>query len=228
MRATPIAAAVASATLAARADWRAVTIETFLETLAVDERVLAIGSGPYRLNFHEGHCPTCRGVHLLRHYCAMTLALVDAGSDDALEARAARLAGMDSIALALEFIASGTWITVGGHGRFIGLGVMYSKPPGLLADCNAAVAVRLEGLRAAGQEVPPVAGFAAGLDGAGRKCLRPVCRQCGAGIEADSFEPGKSAPRFSFNLTLAGETALFNWPLLVGGLSLVDLAGQTS
>lgn len=223
MPATPIAT-TATATMVASTDWRAAKIEDFLETLASDEPVLAIGAGPYRLNLHETPCPACSSVHLLRHYCAKTLALIDIAADDAPEDQAARLSNMDSIGLAQEFIASRTWITAGGRGRFVGLGAMYMKPPRSMVDCNAAVAVRLEGLRAAGHEVPPVAGFAGGLDGAGRKCLRAVCGQCGVGIEADGFEAVKSPPRFSFNLTLAGETALFSWPLLVRGLTAVDLS----
>ena len=201
------------------------TIQDFLQSMAADEPVLAIGAGPYRLNLHEAPCPACSSVHLLRHYGAKTLALVEASADATLEDRAARLAGMDSIALALEFIAARTWITAGGRGRFVGLGSLYIKPPRSMADCNAAVAVRLEALRAAGQEVPPVAGLAGGLDSAGRKCLRPVCRQCGGQIDSDGFETGRSAPRFSFTLTLNGDTALFNWPLLVRRLTAVDLAG---
>ena len=219
--ATPIAV---NAALAGGADWRAVNIEAFLQSRAVDEPVLAIGAGPYRLNLHEAPCPACSSVHLLRHYGAKTLALVEASADATLEDRAARLAGMDSIALALEFIAARTWITAGGRGRFVGLGSLYIKPPRSMADCNAAVAVRLEGLRAAGQEVPPVAGFAAGLDGAGRKCLRLVCRQCGGLMPTDGFDTGITSPRFSFNLSLKGETALFNWPLLVRRLTAVKLS----
>lgn len=223
--ATPIAG---NAALAGRDDWRAVEIEEFLQSLSPDEPVLPIGAGPYRLKLHEVPCPACSSVHLLRHYLAKTLALGGAGADDGLEGRAAQLAGMDSISLAQEFIASRTWITAGGRGRFVGLGAMYIKPPRSMADCNAALAVRLEALRAAGQEVPPVAGFVAELDGAGRKCLRPVCRQCGELMQTDGFETGRSAPRFSFTLTLDGETALFNLPLLVRGLTAVDLSGMAA
>lgn len=216
MSATPIAA---------RADWQAVPIEQYQQARVVGERLVAIASGPYRLNFHKAPCPTCDSVNLLRHYGAKTLALLDTGADKSEEDQAARLAGMDSIALAQEFIASKRWISAGGCGRFIGLGAMYLNLPQEVAMCNASVAVRLEGLQAARQEVLPVAGFASDVDGIGRKCLRPVCRQCGAGFEKENFPTEKMPPRFSFNLTLAGELALFNWPLLVGELSLVNPAG---
>ena len=57
--------------------------------------------------------------------------------------------------------------------------------------------------------------------------MRAVCGQCGVEMDADGFESVKSVPRFSFKLTVAGETALFSWPLLVRRLTAVDLAGQT-
>lgn len=215
MSATPIAG---------KADWQAVPIEQYLDERTDGERLLAIASGPYRLNFHEAPCPACATVNLLRSYGAKTLALIDAGADKSEEDQAARLAGMDSIDLAQEFIASKRWITAVGRGRFIGMGVLYIKPPKLMSDCNAAVAARLESLQAARQEVPPVAGFAAGIDGFGRKCLRLVCRQCGAGFEEERILFKEVPPRFSFNLKLNGELALFNWPLLVGELMVVDLA----
>ena len=120
------------------------TIEQYLEQHPAGEKILAIGAGPYRVNFHTVACPECGGFNLLRHYCVKTLAMVKSSDRLDYAQQRVQLAAMDGIALAKEFIVSPLWITTGRRGQFIGFGTLYLPFPKWISEGNAIMASRID------------------------------------------------------------------------------------
>ena len=201
------------------------TIEQFLLKHPSGEQILAIGAGPFRVNFYPMVCANCGNENLVRQYCAKTLAIVKFEDHETGDDGRSALAAMDTIALALAFHASTLWITPDKRGEFIGLGLLYMPFAQWVSQSNAIVARRINELSASGDVLPPVATFMAGQDASWRKCLRAVCRHCNTSLSI-SISDSCGPIRFSFTLQgQDGEKVMLPWPLAVGGLSVVDLIG---